>query len=148
MTGVQTCALPISHEVNDMIQSNKLNADQIAQVKLAEIELQRQAQELGLDFAKIEVADSVSARNMEIATKSNIPAILAAITTVGFFGILILLFFNRVDPTNNALMIMLGSLGTAWTGVISFYFGSSHGSQMKDQMLYHSTPAKPELSEE
>ena len=120
----------------------------IAQVKLAELELQRQAQELGLDFAKIEVADSVSARNMEMATKSNIPAILAAITTIGFFGILILLFFNRVDPTNNALMIMLGSLGTAWTGVISFYFGSSHGSQMKDQMLYHSTPAKPELSEE
>ena len=71
------------HEVNDMIQSNKLNADQIAQVKLAELELQRQAQELGLDFAKIEVADSVSARNMEMATKSNIPAILAAITTVG-----------------------------------------------------------------
>lgn len=136
------------HEVSDMIQSNKLNADQIAQVKLAELELQRQAQELGLDFAKIEVADSVSARNMEMATKSNIPAILAAITTVGFFGILILLFFNKVDPTNNALMIMLGSLGTAWTGVISFYFGSSHGSQMKDQMLYHSTPTKQAQSEE
>ena len=136
------------HEVNDMIQSNKLNADQIAQVKLAELELQRQAQELGLDFAKIEVADSVSARNMEMATKSNIPAILAAITTIGFFGILILLFFNKVDPTNNALMIMLGSLGTAWTGVISFYFGSSHGSQLKDQMLYHSTPTKQAQSEE
>ena len=80
---------------------------------------------------------------MEMTTKSNIPAILAAITTIGFFGILTLLFFNKVDPTNNALMIMLGSLGTAWTGVISFYFGSSHGSQMKDQMLYHSTPVNP-----
>ena len=65
------------HEVSDMIQSNKLNADQIAQVKLAEIELQRQAQELGLDFEKIEVADSVSARNMEMTTQSHIPAILA-----------------------------------------------------------------------
>ena len=131
------------HEVNDIIQSNKLNADQIAQVKLAELELQRQAQELGLDFAKIEVADSVSARNMEMATKSNIPAILAAITTVGFFGILILLFFNKVDPSNNALMIMLGSLGTAWTGVIGFYFGSSAGSQAKDKLLYNSKPTIP-----
>jgi hypothetical protein len=130
------------HEVNDIIQSNKLNADQIAQVKVAEIELQRQAQELGLDFEKLAVADSVSARNMQIETKSHIPAMLASITTIGFFGILILLFFNKVDPINNALMIMLGSLGTAWTGVISFYFGSSAGSQAKDKLLYNSTPVK------
>jgi len=130
------------HEVNDMIQSNKLSADQITQVKIAEIELQRQAQELGLDFAKIEVADTISARNMEMSTQSIIPAVLATVTTIGFFGILILLFFNKVDPSNNALMIMLGSLGTAWTGVIGFYFGSSHGSQIKDKMLYHSTPEK------
>ena len=136
------------HEVNGIIQTGKLSADQIAQVKLAELDIQRQAQELGLDFAKLEVADSVSARNMEMATQSHIPAILAAITTIGFFGILTLLFFNKVDPTNNALMIMLGSLGTAWTGVISFYFGSSHGSQMKDQMLYNSTPTKNAPSEE
>ena len=85
---------------------------------------------------------------MQIATQSKIPAILASITTVGFFGILILLFFNKVDPTNNALMIMLGSLGTAWTGVIGFYFGSSAGSQAKDQMLFHSTPMSNKQSEE
>ncbi len=35
-------------EVGDLIANNKLTADQIAQVKLAEIELQKQAQELGL----------------------------------------------------------------------------------------------------
>ena len=131
------------HEVQGIIQTGKLTSDQIEQIKLAEIELKRQQQELGLDFEKLAVADNVSARNMEIVTKSHIPAILASITTIGFFGILILLFFNKVDPANNALMIMLGSLGTAWTGVISFYFGSSHGSQMKDQMLYHSTPVNP-----
>jgi hypothetical protein len=130
------------HEVSDFIQSGKMTADQIAQVKVAEIELQKQAQSLGLNFAELEVRDKESARNMQVATQSRIPAILASITTVGFFGILILLFFNKVDPANNALMIMLGSLGTAWTGVIGFYFGSSHGSQQKDQMLFNSTPIK------
>ena len=80
---------------------------------------------------------------MEMSTQSHIPTILASITTIGFFGILILLFFNKVDPSNNALMIMLGSLGTAWTGVIGFYFGSSAGSQAKDKLLYNSKPTIP-----
>ena len=37
-------------KVQDMISSNKLTADQVAQLKLAEIELAKQAQELGLNF--------------------------------------------------------------------------------------------------
>jgi len=64
------------HEVQGIIQTGKLTSDQIEQIKLAEIELKRQQQELGLDFEKLAVADNVSARNMEIVTKSHIPAIL------------------------------------------------------------------------
>ena len=135
------------HEAKDLLESGKMNADQIAQVKVAEIELKQQEETLGLKFADLEVQDKISARNMQMSTQSHIPSILAAITTIGFFGILILLFFNKVDPSNNALMIMLGSLGTAWTGVIGFYFGSSHGSQIKDQMIYNSKPMNTQSEE-
>jgi hypothetical protein len=122
-------------KVQDMISSNKLNADQVAQLKLAEIELAKQAQELGLNFEKLAVDDRKSAREMQAATRSMMPPLLASAVTVGFFGIVVMMFFNQVDSNNPAILMMLGSLGTAWTGIIAYYFGSSAGSQAKTEMM-------------
>ena len=74
---------------------------------------------------------------MQTATHSWIPPFLAFGITIGFFGILYALMTDKVTKSDE-LMIMLGSLSTAWTGVIAFYFGSSAGSQAKDQMLHQS----------
>jgi membrane-bound ClpP family serine protease len=128
-------------KVQDVIDSGKLNADQIAGLKQAEIELQRQAQELGLNFEQLAVQDRASARNMQTETKSIVPPLLSILVTVGFFGILGGLMSGKI-MTSDALMLMLGSLGTAWTGIIAFYFGSSASSQAKDQMIHNSTPLK------
>jgi hypothetical protein len=117
------------------IETGKLTADQIAQVKIAEIELQKQAQELGLNFEKLSVEDRKSARDMQAATRSIVPPALAAIITVGFFGILGMMLFGKVDGTNPTILMMLGSLSTAWTGIIAYYFGSSAGSQAKTDLL-------------
>ena len=122
-------------KVGDLISSNKLSAEQIAQVKMAEIELQKQAQELGLNFEKLSVEDRKSARDMQAATRSIVPPALAAIITVGFFGILGMMLFGKVDGTNPTILMMLGSLSTAWTGIIAYYFGSSAGSQAKTDLL-------------
>ena len=122
-------------KVGDLISNNKLSAEQIAQVKIAEIELQKQANELGLNFEKLEVEDRKSARDMQSSTKSIVPPLLAGTVTVGFFGIMGMMFFNKIDSTNPAILMMLGSLGTAWTGIISYYFGSSAGSQAKTDLL-------------
>jgi hypothetical protein len=122
-------------EVNDLISNNKLSAEQIAQVKIAEIELQKQAQELGLNFAKLEVEDRKSAREMQATTRSIVPPALAAIITVGFFSILIMMMIGKVDGNNPTILMMLGSLSTAWTGIVAYYFGSSAGSQAKTDLL-------------
>ena len=122
-------------ELGDLIASNQLNADQVAQIKIAEIELAKQAQELGLNFEKLAVDDRKSAREMQATTRSMMPPILAGAVTLGFFAIMTLMFFNKVDSNNPAILMMLGSLGTAWTGIIAYYFGSSAGSQAKTDLL-------------
>ena len=127
------------NKVQDMISSNKLSADQVAQLKLAEIELAKQAQELGLNFEKLAVDDRKSAREMQATTRSMMPPILASAVTIGFFGIVVMMFFNQVDSNNPAILMMLGSLGTAWTGIIAYYFGSSAGSQAKTDLLTKNT---------
>ena len=129
-------------EVSDLISSNKLSAEQIAQVKIAEIELQKQAQELGLNFEKLEVEDRKSARDMQSKTRSLMPPILAGTVTIGFFGIMVMMFIGKVDSNNPAILMMLGSLGTAWTGIIAYYFGSSAGSQAKTDLLSKAGPVK------
>ena len=133
--GVVAKVLNITPEdAQKTIEAGKLTADQIASVQLAEVELKARAQELGLDFAKVAVDDRKSARDMQISTKSLLPAILATVVTIGFFGILVGMM-TKAFVTSDALLLMLGSLGTAWTGIISFYFGSSAGSQAKDELL-------------
>ena len=129
-------------KVGDLISSNKLSAEQIAQVKIAEIELQKQANDLGLNFEKLEVEDRKSAREMQATTRSLMPPILAGSVTIGFFAIMTLMFFNKLDDSNPAILMMLGSLGTAWTGIIAYYFGSSAGSQAKTDLLSKSGPVK------
>ena len=121
------------------IETGKLTAEQIAAVQLAEIEIKARAQELGLDFAKVAADDRKSAREMQSTTRSFMPPVLGLMITVGFFGILGGLMFGIVK-TSDALMLMLGSLGTAWTGIVAFYFGSSAGSQAKDDLLHKSSP--------
>ena len=126
-------------ETQQMLQSSKLTADQVASIQQAEIELKAKAQELGLDFEKLAVDDRKSARDMQISTHSWVPPVLAIGITLGFFGILFALMLGYAAKSDE-LMIMLGSLSTAWAGVVSFFFGSSASSQKKDDLLHKSTP--------
>jgi hypothetical protein len=96
-------------------------------------------------LASLSVQDRASARQMQISTKSWTAPFLALFVTLGFFGVLaVMMFCPLPQATHDALMLMLGSLGTAWTGVIAYYFGSSAGSDRKTELLAQSTPGTPQ----
>jgi hypothetical protein len=110
--------------------------DQLAALKKIDADFKVQMRELDIDLERIAAGDRDSARKMQVETKDWVPKLLAIVITVGFFGILVWMLVQGMPQTGTeALLMMLGALGTAWTGVVNFYYGSSAGSKAKNDLL-------------
>lgn len=127
---------PTQQKIKDAFQSGQLTGDQVVAVKQAEQAFLTRCKELDIDLERIHAGDRDSARRMQSETKSWIPGALAILVTVGFFGVLAyMLQYGKPQMGGDALLVMLGALGTAWGAIVQFYFGSSVGSQSKDALL-------------
>jgi hypothetical protein len=127
-------------DVAKAISDGRVTPDQIAEIKKLEMEYQAKEKELGFRYSELEFKDRDSARQMQIATKSSTPTVLTYMITVGFFTILGLMLYVETVVNSPPLLIMLGSLGTAWTGCISYWFGTTQGSLTKTNLLAQSVP--------
>ncbi len=88
------------------------------------------------DLERIAADDRASARDREKTLKDKIPASLAIMVTLGFFGVLAYMLKWQIPATgHDAMLLMLGGLGSAWTSVVAYYFGSSSGSASKDATI-------------
>ena len=110
--------------------------DQLAAIKKIDADFKVQMKSLDIDLERIAAGDRDSARQMQRETKDWVPKLLAIVITIGFFGILVWMLVMGMPQTGTeALLMMLGALGTAWTGVVNFYYGSSAGSKAKNDLL-------------
>lgn len=111
--------------------------EQLLALKKAEQEFAVKMRELDIDLERISNADRDSARNREVSLRDWTPRVLAGLITVGYFGVLfwMLRFGLPNTGSSEALLVMLGALGTAWGGVVAYYFGSSAGSKEKTEAM-------------
>lgn len=110
--------------------------DALAAIKKADAGLTVRMRELDIDLERVHQADRASARDRQARTGDWTPSVLAAAITVGFFSVLWELMHGAIPETGrDALLVMLGSLGTAWASVVAYYYGSSTGSARKTALL-------------
>ena len=126
--------------ITNAIASAMASPEQRQALLKAEQDFQLQMAELGYknaeDLESIAAADRASARDREKTLKDKIPASLAIMVTLGFFGVLGYMLKWQIPATgHDAMLLMLGGLGSAWTSVVAYYFGSSSGSASKDKTI-------------
>jgi hypothetical protein len=110
--------------------------DQLLALKKADQDFQIQMKSLGIAEEKLAYDDIANARGREIVVKDKTPMILAFAITIGFFSTLMFMLFKGTPAVGGeALLVLLGSLATAWAGVVTYFFGSSAGSATKDKTI-------------
>lgn len=110
-----------------------ITQDPQAAQKLAEIDLEQ---------FKTEVEDRKSAREMQTATRSLFVPSLGFFIVASFIGVIVATLLGWATADSVLAGTLIGYLSGKAEQVISFYFGSSHGSQAKDQLLFNSEPKK------
>lgn len=140
-------ALGLSDKTADAVKTAISGAtpEQMLTLKKADQDFALQMQALGFkqisDLEAIAAGDRKDARAMQVAKPSPVPAILSSLVTAGYFGILVGIMrgWLRIDDSQ-ALLLMLGSLTTAWGAVMAFWFGTTRDSARKTEIIAKSGP--------
>lgn len=124
--------------------SAALAADPQALLTLKKYEMDHatELRQIDLDETKAYLGDRSSARTREVEVvkatgKSDLNLyILAWIIVLGFFILCGTLIFVAIPESSNSVVFMLfGILGSGFTGVIGYFFGSSKSSSDKTEMM-------------
>lgn len=113
--------------------------EQLVQLKQAESDVQIKMQQMGFEHAeeleKLAVEDRETARSMQVATKGRTAPALAWLIVISFSVAvaLVLRGWSRVESAFAGGLV--GYLAANANQVVSYYFGSSAGSDRKTELL-------------
>ncbi|MDZ7892336.1 MAG: hypothetical protein U5L73_11340 [Rhodoferax sp.] len=133
---------PTREAVEKAFTAGQLTPEAVERIKSLELDYQNQEKERGFRFAELEfktteliARDRDSARGMQIATHSKMPAALTIMVTIGFFGVLTALLRNPELKANEIVLVMVGQLSAVWGACVAFYVSTTFSSANKNQLL-------------
>ena len=131
-----------------------MSPEQVAQLKIAEMEHEEELMRLRLEENKLDLeelgmrlkdTDSARSRETAIATSKDAPLLNKIVTPLLAIGLLFITFAlfgvvmfqdAPVDSSRKDILIyILGVLSAISTQIVSYYFGSSQGSKDKAEAL-------------
>jgi hypothetical protein len=142
-------ALGLSEKTTDAVKAAISGAtpEQMLALKQADQNFALQMQALGFkqvtDLEALAAGDRKDARAMQVSKPSPVPAVLSIGVTLGYFGILVGMMLGALKVSDSqALLLMLGSLSTAWGAVMAFWFGTTRDSGRKTELLAQAPPVQ------
>jgi hypothetical protein len=128
---------PTLAKVRDTLANGQMNGEQIAAIRQAEIAFRVRMRELDIQEEQLTYADKASARQMQVSTRSVIPPVLSVVVVVLVGVAEGSMLFGAVPSVVDPIILgrVLGTLDSALMLVLSFYFGSSNGSERKTEMM-------------
>lgn len=124
-----------------------MTPEQISAVRAADQHHLEVMGQQGIDLVKINndfqqaqdtamSADRDSARKMQIATHSPMPAILTTVLTLGFFAVLIARMYKVLPNAGDPIVDqMIGTLLAVWAASVAYWVGTTRASATKDATI-------------
>ncbi len=138
-------ALGLPADANDsaITQTLQTDPDAVVKVKQAEMELKETLSRSGVDIEAIMAADRADARKTQVITRDKTPKILTVFASINFTVVLVIIGILASNGKLAAMTAMEASFVTLAARetfsllqtIFDFYFGSSAGSQAKDDTI-------------
>lgn len=116
--------------------------EQMLVLKAADAEFAIKMQQLGFEntqkLEQLAVNDRDSARKRQALMQDWTPTVLGVMVVASFFAV-VYMFMNSQLPDiggyRDVMMVLMGTLATAFTQVLNFFFGSSASSNIKNDII-------------
>lgn len=144
-----TTALGLTEKTTGALKAALAGAtpESMLALKKADQDFAVQMQALGFkqitDLEAIAAGDRTSARDMQKANRSVVPALLTSFVVGAFTTTLILLLKFDVPAVNRDIIVyMIGQLSGGFTSALAFWLGTTRDSGRKTELLAQAPPLK------